>query len=183
MNSLPFTGYWGWLLKGSGGKPGWCRFLDRWLLLHIAVGLGLAWAVPQTLAQCSNAVLLPLAGIIIGLAFAWAGNAQALMQTSEMEDVADHHDGGFEEYVYVYQTAILVILITLVAWSLAGMSVFDERWPTPSRRIGYFTIKACLLSFSSIALRECWHVVLGAQWMLLTQRQIRRSAKRKGGKA
>jgi len=177
MIQVQFPQFWSWLIRGSGGKPGYRRILNRWLVLHGVVGLALAWIVPVPLAQCSNAVLLPLAGIIIGLAFAWAGNAQALLSGSEMEDVADQHKGGFVEYVYVYQTAILLILTTLVVWSLAGMSVFDVRWPTPDRAYLYFVVKTVLFGLSSIALRECWHVVLGAQWMLLAQKTVKQARK------
>jgi hypothetical protein len=173
--SLQFINYWQWLFKGSGGRSGLRRLFDRWLLLHVTVGVGLATLVQKPLTECANSVLLPLAGAIIGLSFAWAGNAQALLQTSEIEDVADRHQGGLVEYAYVYQTAILLILITLVGWTIAGLSVFDSRWPTPGRTYWYCAAKTCLFGLSSLALRECWHVVLGAQWMLLIRREIKRS--------
>jgi hypothetical protein len=35
-----------------------------------------------------------------------------------------------------------------------------------------------MFALLSLTLRECWHVVLGAQWMLLTQHEIRRKTKR-----
>jgi hypothetical protein len=119
--------------------------------------------------------LLPLVGILIGLSFAWAGNIQALLQVSEIEELTDFHEGGFAEYVFVYQTAIFTILLTLVAWALAGLGVFDQTWPTPTCESSYFGVKVVLFALSSLTLRECWHVVLGAQWMLLMQREIKRS--------
>ena len=167
--------YWHWFLVGSGAKPGYQRIVNWWLLLHVAVGILLAYVVEVNLTTAANSVLLPLVGILVGLSFAWAGNAQALLQSREIEKLAEHHEGGFKEYVFVFQTAILAILVTLVLWALAGLRIFDLFWPTPRRHYTYFFIKAVLFSFSSLTLRECWHVVLGAQWMLIVQREIRRS--------
>jgi hypothetical protein len=174
MNQPLNLSYWRWLFHGSNGKAGILRLLDLWLLFHVAVGIGLGLLVPLTLRECSNAVLLPLAGIIIGLTFAWAGNAQALLQTSEIEELGEQHKGGFEDYVFVYQMAIMLIFITLIVWCLAGLNVFDGAWPKVPSSVAYFGIKSTCFALSSIALRECWHVVLGAQWMLLMKREIKR---------
>jgi hypothetical protein len=175
--------YWRWFFRGSGGRAGIFRLLDRWLFFHVLVGIGLVLLVPLTLQECANAVLLPLAGIIIGLAFAWAGNAQALLQTSEMEELGDQHKGGFIEYVYVYQMAIMLIFLTLIVWSVAGLNVFDGAWPKDPSSGVYVVIKSACFTLSSIALRECWHVVLGAQWMLLMQREIKRARREQNEKS
>ena len=79
-----FIGYWHWFLKGSGGKAGFRRILNVWILLHLSIGLVLTLLVKVNLQTAANAVLLPLAGIFVGLSFAWAGNAQAL---SDLRDV------------------------------------------------------------------------------------------------
>ena len=177
-----FIGYWHWFLKGSGGKAGFRRILNKWILFHLSIGLVLTLLVKVDLQTAANAVLLPLAGIFVGLSFAWAGNAQALMQTSEIDEMANFHEGGFEEYVFVYQTAILTILVTLVFWGIAGLSVFDTQWPTQVHNKCYFGVKILLFTLSSLTLRECWHVVMGAQWMLLVQRKIRCSKTVKNNK-
>jgi hypothetical protein len=177
-----FIGYWHWFLKGSGDKAGFRRIFNVWILLHLIIGFVMTLLVEVDLQTAANAVLLPLAGIFVGLSFAWAGNAQALMQTSEIDEMADFHEGGFEEYVFVYQTAILTILVTLVFWGIAGLSVFDKQWPTQKNTDFYFGIKIILFTLSSITLRECWHVVMGAQWMLLVQRKIRRSKAEKNNR-
>lgn len=172
--------FWHWFFRGSGGRPGLLRFWNRWLLAHIAVGIVLAVLVKADLQTAANAVLLPLAGIFVGLSFAWAGNAQALLQSAEMEEVAKHHEGGFAEYVFVFQTAILTILIALVLWGLAGLGVFDQHSPATEHRIVYNILKAVLFAVSSLTLRECWHVVLGAQWMLLVQQELKKARETKG---
>lgn len=167
--------YWRWFFVGHGAQPGYRRIINYWLLVHVAAGLLLAYLVKVNLVTASNSVLLPLISILIGLSFAWAGNAQAILQSTEISYLAKHHKGGFEEYVFVFQTAILAILITLVLWALAGLQIFDSFWPTAQNPIPYFLIKSILFSLTSITLRECWHVVLGAQWLLIAQQKIRKS--------
>jgi hypothetical protein len=166
--------YWAWLFGWRGHRAGIRRFLDRWILLHALVGGLLSTAVQATVQQAANTVLLPLAGIFVGLCFAWAGNAQALLQTKEIEAMARHHQSGqgLREYVFVYQTAILVLMSTIAVWGVAGLGVFDATWPTISRPIAYRCAGFGLFFISSIALRECWHVVLGAQFLLISRSDL-----------
>lgn len=163
--------YWPWLFWGDKQKPGIYKFWDRWLAAHLLAGLALALLLPIGLKEASSAFLLPLASIFIGLAFAWGGNAQALLQTEEIEELSTHHDGGIENYVYTYQTAILVILVTLVLWGFAGIGIYDSLFaccPT-----GIFATKVFLFFMASLTLRECWHVVLGSQFLLIARKRIR----------
>ena len=145
---------------------------NLWIIIHISIGVLLAIFIPSDLESAANTVLLPLAGIFIGLTFAWAGNAQALLQSKEISDLTKQHSGGLEEYVYTFQTAILVIMITMVLWGLAGLKAFSHEvlvecnWPI-------FIIKVILYCLSSLTLRECWHVVLGSQYLLLAHEKIK----------
>lgn len=179
MKNNYFINYWIWFFKGSGGKRGFKRIINKWIYLHIVVGTILSFVVPVTLNMAANTVLLPLIGIFIGLSFAWAGNAQTLLQSKEIETLSGYHEGGFVEYVFVYQTAILTILITLICWAFAGLSIFDLYWPTICGIYKYYFIKILLFSLCSLTFRECWHVVLGAQWMLLMQKEIKSFEKEK----
>ncbi len=117
---------------------------------------------------------------MVGLSFAWAGNAQALMQTPEIEKLSIYHPGGFVEYVYTYQTAILAILVTLAFWGLAGLRVFDCVWPSPFQPRLYFAVRLFLFTLCSLTLRECWHVVMAAQLMLVLRKKIRSLTKHDG---
>jgi hypothetical protein len=110
---------------------------------------------------------------LVGLTFAWAGNANALLQSREIEELSERHPGGYTEYVFTYQAAILAILSALVAWGFAGLQFFDKYWPTSLCPKRYFLVKTVIFALSSMSLRECWHVVLGAQWMLIIRRKIR----------
>ena len=172
-NSSPFN-YWHWFFKGSGGKPGYKRLINRWFPLHLLIGIIISWLVEMNLKEAANTVLLPLVGILIGLSFAWAGNAQALLQSEEIAELSEQREGGFSEYVYSYQTAILAILTTLVIWGVAGLGIFDSRWPTPDISIAYYIVKVFCFTLISMTLRECWQVVLVVQWLLLAQKEIRK---------
>lgn len=164
--------FWKWFFVGSGAGPGIRRFLDFWLLLHIALGVGFSLILPITLEKAGTGLLLPLAGIFIGLSFAWGGNAQALLQTKEISKLSKFRKGGFEEYLYSYQAAILLILVSLSLWAIAGLGIFDSVWPTPCLRTEYRLVSGILFFFASMTLRECWHVVLGTQTMLLARLKI-----------
>jgi uncharacterized membrane protein len=166
--------FWRWFFRGTGGKPGFRRLINVWLLLHLGLGIVLAEIIPIDLGTAANAVLLPLAAVLVGLSFAWAGNAQALLQATEIEKIAEKHVGGLPDYVFTFQAAILCILVTLVAWGLAGFQIFEKVWPTPSRSYSYLIVKIVLFTLSSVTVRECWHIVLAAQWMLLIRYFLKR---------
>ena len=166
--------FWRWLVKGTSGLPGYKRYVNRWLFIHVVVGLVLAKFVPVSLEQAATAVLIPLSGIFVALAFAWAVNSQSLMQSDELQIITKCKEGKFQDYVFTYQAAILVILITLILWGLSGLKVFDEQWPTRDNQQCYYVVKFILFAFSSITIRECWHVIIGTHWMLITQQEIKR---------
>ena len=182
IKNKEFIGFWEWFFKGSGGKSGFRRLFNLWIFLHILIGVGLSLIIQVNLTIAANSVLLPLVGILIGLAFAWAGNAQALMQSTEIDKLAEKHEGGFIDYVFAYQLAILIILSTIVLWSIAGVEVYDKVWPTELHCIYYFCIKTILYSISSLTIRECWHVVLGSQYMLIVQKKIKKNLQKNDGK-
>lgn len=172
--------FWAWFFKGAETKPGYQRLLDRWLIFHFFIGLLLAFLYQGKLLEAASTVMIPLSGVLVGLTFAWSGNALALLQSEEIHAMSERREGGFVEYVYTYQMAILIILFTLVVWGLAGLGGF---------RIGSFlgfyekfALKSILFSLVSLSIRECWHVVLGAQMMLLAQKHIKDAKKKSNSK-
>jgi len=164
--------YWTWLFRGLSGKPGIAKFWNVWLLLHLAVATGLTLWVSLPLSEVARTMMLPLAGIFVGLSFAWAGNAQALLQSDEIEKIFERHTDGIENYIYTFQTAILTVLLSLVGWGLSGLKVFDHH--SLSCIAPY--IEGMLYFTSSIAFRECWHVILGSQLLILNRYKIKASA-------
>ena len=162
--------YWRWFFFGiNGGKPGLRRIANTWMLVHLSAGLAAAMLVTINVRDAANTVLLPLAGIFVGLSFAWSGNAQALLQSHEIELLSEFSTGGLEEYVYTFQTAILTILATLVMWGAGGLGIYDR---IPLALIPGVAIETALYTMASITLRECWHVVWAAQALLLARYQV-----------
>jgi sterol desaturase/sphingolipid hydroxylase (fatty acid hydroxylase superfamily) len=169
MNKKKFITYWYWLFTNKKDFQGYKKIFNKWLWLHFSIGVLLTMTVPLSLSQASNTVLLPLAGVFIGLSFAWAGNAQALLESKEIYEFSKNRKSGLLEYMYTFQTAILVIIVTLVLWGLAGLHLFDEKWLKINMPYLYYIIKTLLYFMSSLTLRECCHVVLGSQYLLQTK--------------
>lgn len=168
--------YWKWLFVGyDQRRPGILKFADRWLALHIFVAVLLAWIVPVALADAAKTILLPLAGVLVGLSFAWGGNAQAVLASEEFDEISAHHPGGIEEYAFTFQSAILCLLMTLALWGLAGLEVFDKVWPTDKACIPLFAVEATLYFFGSLSLRECWQVVMSAHYLLIMRKKVMNS--------
>jgi hypothetical protein len=167
--------FWRWFFRGTRGKrPGWRKFLNSWLWVHASVGTAAAVLLHVSLFEAARSVLIPLVGILVGMTFAWVGNAQAIVQTAEIDRLADAQGGGIENYVFTFQSAILAILVSLCLWALAGLGVFDQPCPWLCPAWLYPTTRGLLFFLASLTLRECWQVVTGAQMLLLAQRNISR---------
>ncbi|MEO8138936.1 MAG: hypothetical protein ABI742_04775, partial [Gemmatimonadota bacterium] len=167
--------YWTWFTKGGyGAKAGWRRFNDRWLLGHLVLGAACAMWLPISLSEAARNVLLPLAGIFVGMSFAWVGNAQAILQSTEIDELLKASKYPYEEYVYGFQSAILAILVTLSVWAIAALGYIDLpcAWKCPGWL--YKVAGTFLFALASLTLRECWHVVMGAQLLLISHRTIRK---------
>ena len=166
-----FGDFWRWLFLGLDAKPGYRQFKLWWTLLHLALGVLVAVSIRVPIYESARAILLPLTGLFIGLSFSWLGNAQALLQQSEIERLARHHPDGIRTYAYTFQLAVLVVMVTLVAWGLAGLKLADSFLCRDS--LWYTAVESLLYFLVSVAVRECWHVVMGSQALLLARISIR----------
>src|SRR5687768_15851964 len=111
-----------WLLNGyEGSKPGIKRIITPWLFLHVLIGFGLAIFVASPLKDLARTVLLPILGILIGLTFAWAGNAQGFIQTQELIEISKRKPGGYIDYIFTYQLSIFIVLACAVLWFFASV--------------------------------------------------------------
>lgn len=170
-------GFWQWFFGTGSISGGYRNLLNLWLILHMAIGILLALFVPVCMSQAANSVLLPFAGILIGLCFAWGGNTNALIQSEEVEEITTHYKGRFEDYAYQYQLSILIVMVTLILWTLAGLGISNLLWPKQGKSgFSYYVILALLFSLSSMTIREAWHIVLMAQLLLIKRQEIRKAA-------
>jgi hypothetical protein len=149
------------------------------LLAHAGVGYLLGLAVPRPINDIGQTVILPLAGVLVGLSFAWIGSALAIVNSTEMERLADTSGLGFETYVYTFQLAVLILLVCISLWGLGALGLFDQQcaWNCSPRL--YTVTKAALMATISLAVRECWHVVAYVQTMIVYRHAVRKlNAKR-----
>lgn len=182
--------FWKWFFIGLKTRSGISKLLlNRWSILHFCAGIGLALWIKMCPQDASQAILLPLAGILIGLSFAWSGNAQVLLQKKAIEKLTNYHPDGIEVYTYTFQSAILVILTTLVAWGLAGLGAFSYQnleilcalFLIEVSCVLFF-IEVCLYFLASLTLRECWSVVLFSQTLILARYHSRKISFQKNDK-
>lgn len=164
--------FWKWFFVGLNDQSGLRQlFINLCCIFHIIIGFTLAYLVDVPTQKAAQTILLPLAGILIGLSFAWSGNAQALIQKKEIELLASYHPDRIETYINTFQLAILVILVTLVFWGLAGLEVFSPE--NIESLCALFFIEAFLYFLASLTLRECWQVVLFSQELILIRYNVR----------
>lgn len=164
--------FWLWFLRGSGGRPGFRRLVNRWLWLHLLVGVVLASAVDLSIDQVAEKALMPLLAILVGLTFSWAGNAHALLQSSEIIELAKNRAGGLAEYIFTFQLCILVILVTIGCWVLPSLKLpYFMRGVIAQQRFDWVAAVG-MYALLSLAVRTSWHAVLGANMLLLSKARL-----------
>ena len=170
--------FWDWFFYGVGDKRGFKNLISPALAAHVIIGVILSFVIHQPLSSVATAVILPLAGVLVGLTFAWGGNAQALLQTNEILKLADKVSGGIREHACYYQLSILLVLITIVGWGLVGIGAFELL----SQNLTFFIrqfFRAFAFAFTSLTFHECWHVVDSARQLLIARYDINMSELRK----
>jgi hypothetical protein len=157
--------YWRWLFFGSqhdkSVKAGILRLCDRWILLHLLVGVILYLNATEKFIDVAKSVVLPLVAALIGMTFAWAGNLNSILNSNEIQELASFKEGGFEEYVFIFQTSLLLVLTSASLWFGAAIGLFTSEL---SKYMLY-----CLLSAT---IRESWHFVLGVHYLLISKNNI-----------
>lgn len=161
--------YWQWLFKGlRGGPAGIKRFYNRWLVLHISVGVVFAFLTPVPIYIAADSILTPLAVVLVGFIFIWTTTLQVL-QSNRMAELFKAHPHSYDKYVCVYQTAILVFFVTLCAWIIGDLHIYDE---VLGASFLCYLVKVLLFFMSSVTVRECWHLVLSvAKLSLINMKQ------------
>lgn len=163
--------FWCWFICGYKGEAGYKKLLNKWLILHTFLAVALVFLTSKSPSELAIPILLPLAGTLIGLSFAWVGNALAILQTDELEKMTDNHPDGIANYIYYFQMAILILLVSLCFWGVVGLGVFDyfddSKWVDVPVKFSMFFI-------ASISIRECWNVVLFTQMLLMARVKIRK---------
>ena len=122
-----FPTFWHWLLGGPliSGKPGWRKLTEpTWLLAHGMLGL-LAALFTISVPLATVTPYLFGASVFLGLGI--------LLATQTMDSLASdprrlgkffaRHPEGVLNYIYTFQLAVLVGLITVIYWAFLAF------WP------------------------------------------------------
>lgn len=114
-----------WLFRGRGKKAGWRTIVNRSSIIDLFIGTMLAIYVPLTPSKAAEVVILPIVAILIGVSFAWIGNAHVILQSKAIRLLAKEYGGGIPEYLHCYQLTVLIVLATLTLWGFAGLELFE----------------------------------------------------------
>ncbi|QDG50708.1 hypothetical protein FIV42_08190 [Persicimonas caeni] len=159
--------FWHWFFFDGDSDAGWKRLTDRWMFFHMAIGGVFTFLVEAPIKEVAGSGVLPLVAILFGLAFAWVGNALALITDSSFKHAARNREGGVKEYAYTYQLAVLTSLCTVVLWGLIAVGVADHL-----SFAGQAVFKFVLFTIASLTIRECWQVIYGAHRSLIVADEI-----------
>lgn len=175
-----------WLIKGyEGSLPGYKRIVNWWLIFHIVLGIVAAVIIESPIKEVSKAILLPLMGVLIGLTFAWAGNAQGYIQSKEIIEISKHKKGGYIDYIFTYQLSILIVLLCTGLWLLPAIDIRELHLFTRPVHLKYLPvagkicIKAFLYSMISISFHESWSVIKGVHYFLIGRNMLFEAYERK----
>jgi hypothetical protein len=155
--------FWCWFINGNGidGKPGYFQYFDRIFFIYLIVGLVGAFYIEKPPSDIAVSLMLPVAGALFGVTFAWSGNITALLSTKEISQLSKHVPGGLAEYVYSAQAVVLIVLVTAVGWVLAGLGLLN-----------HFIATWLLYTLTCTCFRECWGLILMAQYLTLARKEV-----------
>jgi len=161
--------FWEWFRKGAGGKPGWRRMVNIWLIVHLFAGLLMSFLIEVPIGLVAKDALLPMLAVFIGLTFSWAGNAHSLMLSAEIKELAKNNAGGIYDYIYAFQLSILIMLFTIGLWTMA---LLQPKYILSSQIfLEYFNQCSTIILYASasLTLRTCWQAVVGTNMLLLVK--------------
>jgi hypothetical protein len=142
---------------------------NRWLVIHVVSGIVVEAAIQDRLSVVAGSALIPLASLLVGLTFAWSGNAVALLQSEELQKVGRANGGEtFRKWVFDYQLAILAVLVTTTSWALIAAGVVNNPFVMSLSPLVRHIGRTFMFALSSLTVRECWSVASVIQRKILT---------------
>lgn len=155
--------FWKWFWIGENDKPGFRSFVNWQILIYLVAIIAIYPDLPMPMNKIACSMMLPICGIIFGITFAWSGNITALLSTNELDKFSNYVPGGLETYVYYTQSVVLLVLTLGGLWGLVGFELLvDKKW--------YYL----LLTVTAMTIRECWNLILMAQYLILVRRDVAR---------
>lgn len=162
--------FWGWFFKGSNAasKPGYWRLFCKWSIMDFVIAFLLNNIIHKPFSEIANNVLFPLSGVFIGISGAWVAAAHSMLDSDEIRHLGEFHKGGYVEYPYAMQIAVLILLTTLVLWGLAGIGVID----LISIPWFYSLFGVFLYALVSCSIRTCWRIIYYSHNLLIAKYEV-----------
>ncbi|WP_346689674.1 hypothetical protein [uncultured Cloacibacillus sp.] len=173
-----------WFLVGYGYKPGYRRLIDRHSFIDVFIGTVLACCVPTSLKEAATTILFPLTGILVGVCASWAGPAQEVLTSKDVIPFLEKHKGGIQEYFFILQTVIFVMLVSIILWGLAGIGIFETLGNNENNCVRHIYIGVSFLLYAvlSLSIRTCWEAVSYAHHIMYTKIQLQKIKQQKEGR-
>ena len=159
-SSERFPTFWHWLCGGPlvTGKPGWRKLAEpSWLWAHGVLGLLAALAFNSVPLSALGPYLLG-GSVFLALGIVLAGQTlDSLAATPRRlgKFFAQHPDGALN-YIFTFQLALLVGLVTVLYWMLMPF------WPLGGAPV----LKVLGFALFSVTVREFWQMNLGRAYLL-----------------
>ena len=174
------TSFWAWM-RDRSERGGMKRWFNWTLVVHTIIGVALAYVVPGELADRAKSVVLPLAGVLVGLTFAWAATAISVVSSPEFRRIMAGSSQGVRGTANYFQLAIFVVLGSTLLWAFVGLGPFSA-WPGAPVEIVNRIAAAFLFAVTSLAIAECWSAVNLTRLTLLAFNIVRESDESKVAK-
>ena len=92
-NTPPSISFWRWFFRGTGGKAGLRRLINAWLLFHLAIGGGGLARLITVISDCCKRRFVSPGWSSGWPIFCMGWKRQALLQATEIEKLAEKHEG------------------------------------------------------------------------------------------
>ncbi|MBX7457194.1 hypothetical protein K3152_02945 [Qipengyuania sp. 1NDH17] len=149
--------FWPWFFKRTGRQTGLRALVSKWLILDIAVAAILTFFLRIDGFGFAEKALFPAASILVGMAVAWTARAAIIINDKDFRSKFVREENPIEDYVYGYQTSILILFSAIVYIAIMAAGGFDFYiWTNQASRLasGFF-----MYALISLTIRECWSVI------------------------
>lgn len=149
--------FWPWFFKRTGRRTGLRALVSKWLILDAAVAATMTFFLQIDGFRFAEKALFPAASILVGMAVAWTARAAMIINDKDFRANFVRDDNPIEDYVYGYQTSILILFsaIVYIAIMAAGGFKFFIWNEEASRLMSSFFMYGLI----SLTIRECWSVI------------------------
>jgi F0F1-type ATP synthase membrane subunit c/vacuolar-type H+-ATPase subunit K len=142
------------------------------LIVHAIIGFLFALVFREDLSERARSVILPLAGVLVGLTFAWSATAIGIISSKEFRRIMENSRTGIRGTANYFQLAILVVLASTILWSIAGLGPY-KTFPFISLKVAKLATSTFLFAFTSFAVTECWSAINLTRLTLLSYNLVR----------